>query len=272
MKRILFTLLILFATVSIANAQVMTDMVIRLKSGIELRGDIMEEIPGESITVRTPEGDLFYYSVDEVAYIKDPKSAEAARQKQEKTDARLLAKEDRRQKREQLSLGNYTGYKGILDFSIGKLLNDDLYYFGASFINGVNIGAHFSMGIGVGIDYRNRNYYDYDDQVDRGYTDLNVPVFLNLRIPFAKNRRVSPYIAANIGYSFNVWTGYQVVDEENDVCGGHSYIYFEPSFGLDFRIKRHSSFFIAISTPLNFCHRDNELQQFAVGAKIGFTF
>lgn len=279
MKRILFTLLILFATVSIANAQVMTDVIIKLKSGIELRGDIMEEVPGESITVRTPEGDLFYYSFDEVASIKDPNSAskkraEEQRLKQEKINARLQAKEDRRNKREELSLGNYVGYKGILDFS-GGFLSDDYYtylgYFGASFINGVNLGAHFSIGIGVGIDYRSRRYYYDDDAYDYyGYTDLNVPVFLNLRIPFAKNRRVSPYLAANVGYSFNVWSGYEL--KENNVCGGHSYIYFEPSFGLDFRIKRHSSFFIAISTPLNFCHVDNKLQQFAVGAKMGFTF
>lgn len=275
MKRILFTLLILFATVSIANAQVMTDVIIKLKSGIELRGDIMEEVPGESITVRTPEGDLFYYSFDEVASIKDPNSAskkraEEQRLKQEKINARLQAKEDRRNKREELSLGNYTGYKGILDFS-GGFLFDDWIYLGASFINGVNLGAHFSIGIGVGIDYRSR-YYDYEVGGSDSYTDVNVPVFLNLRIPFAKNRRVSPYLAANVGYSFNVWTGYELKEKKNNVCGGHSYIYFEPSFGLDFRIKRHSSFFIAISTPLNFCHVDNKLQQFAVGAKLGFTF
>lgn len=280
MKRILFTLLILFATVSIANAQVMTDVIIKLKSGIELRGDIMEEVPGESITVRTPEGDLFYYSFDEVASIKDPNSAskkraEEQRLKQEKINARLQAKEDRRNKREELSLGNYVGYKGILDFSGGCLFYDynEGIYLGASFINGVNLGAHFSIGIGVGIDYRSRYYYgDSWDHDIYEYTDLNVPVFLNLRIPFAKNRRVSPYLAANVGYSFNVWSGYQLDENKNNVCGGHSYIYFEPSFGLDFRIKRHSSFFIAISSPLNFCHKDNKLQQSAVGAKLGFTF
>lgn len=292
MRRVIFTLLTIFAVTSIANAQVNTDVIIKLKSGIELRGDIMEEVPGQSITVRTPEGDLFYYSIDEVLKIEDPnivakRRAEEERLKQEKIDARLQVKENRRLKREELSLGNYVGYKGIFEFTFGTnfyAVRTESMQGSITFINGVNLGAHCYIGVGVGMEYVEYGYYDYHDgsYLQHSY-HLAVPVFLNLRIPFVKNSRVTPYFSINGGYSFGLTDMIAPRDIYSDYWNGtirqyeyanSSAIYAEPAFGMEIRCKKRSSVFFAVSAPIyvrNFGTSNvNAIYNF--GAKLGFSF
>lgn len=291
MKRILISLFIAITTVTVANAQVAADVIIKLKSGTELRGDIMEEVPGKSITVRTQEGDLFYYSIKEVAGIKDPnlatkKKAEEEQQKQDKIDAREQKKETLKIKREELMLGNYIGYKGIFEVSAAFdpyyvfSWDDREYGLSASFINGVNLGAHCFIGVGVGIEYH--KYVAYND--DGYYPDflydsayIAVPVFLNVRVPFLKNRRVSPYLSLNVGYSIGLTDKIDYGHEYSDFWGGDvgmykyansSSMYVEPSFGLDIRIKRKNSIFVAFTVPMYFKNEYPVL----LGAKCGFSF
>lgn len=289
MKRILISLFIAITTVAVANAQVATDVIIKLKSGTELRGDIMEEVPGKSITVRTQEGDLFYYSIKEVASIKDPnlaakKKAEEEQQKQDKIDAREQKKETLKIKREELMLGNYIGYKGIFEVSAAFdpeyafSSGDCKYGLSASFINGVNLGAHCFIGAGVGIEYHE---YLGDYTVIYGYryksAYIAVPVFLNVRVPFLKNRRVSPYLSLNVGYSIGLTDkidyGPEYSEFWGDIVGMYKYtnsssMYVEPSIGLDIRIKRKNSIFVAFTVPMYF---KNEFPVL-LGAKCGFSF
>lgn len=291
MKRIFISLFIAITTVAVANAQVATDVIIKLKSGTELRGDIMEEVPGKSITVRTQEGDLFYYSIKEVAGIKDPnlaakKKAEEEQQKQDKIDARKQKKETLKIKREELMLGNYIGYKGIFEvsaaFDPGYAFWDCCEYgLSASFINGVNLGAHCFIGAGVGIEYHKYldGYYDagYNTEFSYDSAYIAVPVFLNVRVPFLKNRRVSPYLSLNVGYSIGLTDKIDYVHEYSDFWGGDvgmykytnsSSMYVEPSFGLDIRIKRKNSIFVAFTVPMYFKNEYPVL----LGAKCGFSF
>jgi hypothetical protein len=43
--------------------------VVYLKNGIVLHGKIVEQVPGQSIRIRTNQGDLFFYKMDEIARI-----------------------------------------------------------------------------------------------------------------------------------------------------------------------------------------------------------
>ena len=63
---ILLTCLTAFAMTSQAFAQQMED-VVHLKNGGLVRGAIIEEIPGESLKIKTRDGNVFFYTMDEVA-------------------------------------------------------------------------------------------------------------------------------------------------------------------------------------------------------------
>ena len=69
---ILLTCLMAFAMASQAFAQQMED-VVHLKSGGLVRGTIIEQIPSESLKIKTRDGNVFVYTMDEIAKMsKEP--------------------------------------------------------------------------------------------------------------------------------------------------------------------------------------------------------
>ena len=69
---ILLTCLTAFVVTSPAFAQQMED-VVHLKNGGLIRGTIIEQIPGESLKIKTRDGNVFVYTMDEIAKIsKEP--------------------------------------------------------------------------------------------------------------------------------------------------------------------------------------------------------
>ena len=69
---ILLTCLTAFVMTSTAFAQQMED-VVHLKNGGLVRGTIIEQIPGESLKIKTREGNVFVYTMDEIAKMsKEP--------------------------------------------------------------------------------------------------------------------------------------------------------------------------------------------------------
>ena len=63
---ILLTCLMTFVVTSPAFAQQMED-VVHLKDGGLVRGTIIEQIPGESLKIKTRYGNVFVYTMDEIA-------------------------------------------------------------------------------------------------------------------------------------------------------------------------------------------------------------
>ena len=63
---ILLTCLTVLVVTSPAFAQQMED-VVHLKNGGLIRGTIIEEIPGESLKIQTRDGNIFVYTMDEIA-------------------------------------------------------------------------------------------------------------------------------------------------------------------------------------------------------------
>ena len=69
---ILLTCLTVLVVTSPAFAQQMED-VVHLKNGGLIRGTIIEQVPGESLKIRTRDGNVFVYTMDEIAKIsKEP--------------------------------------------------------------------------------------------------------------------------------------------------------------------------------------------------------
>lgn len=72
LRFIVLTCLTAFVVISPAFAQQMED-VVYLKSGGVIRGMIIEQIPGESLKIKTRDGNVFVYAMDEIAKMsKEP--------------------------------------------------------------------------------------------------------------------------------------------------------------------------------------------------------
>ena len=313
MKRLLLLLAVVVLSTISVYAQQNSEVIVTLKGGQEVRGTITEEIPGESITIKTADGDVFIYRNSEIAKIHNPnlaaqKIAEKQRIEREKAEKKAEAKEARNALRQELKLGNFKGYRGIIDVgcSFGGnywlgyrdygWADSDPSYRGthritATIINGVNFGPHFYMGIGTGIEC-NICYTDelWDENSDNtSYSAINIPVFLHVRAAWFKERRVSPFLAINAGYSFAATQHYGVrkttiLDEDMnsyyttldsyEVNG--SAIYLEPSFGFEFRIKQKSAISASFVAPI-YIRKEATYSEYSgfnisLGCKLGFSF
>ena len=76
---ILLTCLTAFVVTSPAFAQQMED-VVHLKNGGLVRGTIIEQIPGESLKIQTRDGNVFVYTMDEIAKMSKEPVMEMGRQ------------------------------------------------------------------------------------------------------------------------------------------------------------------------------------------------
>lgn len=154
-----------------ASAQEGWQDVVYLKNGSIIRGMVIEQVPGISIKIQTADKSLFVYTMEEVAKIT----------KEEIARERIPNK------------GIPKGYEGMVQLGYGVHLEQ----YGAdrakfNVVNGYRFGSRFVAGIGLGL----RQY------TGTGNTNLLLPVFIHLRTNIL-NRKVSPYISADIGTSFN---------------------------------------------------------------------
>ena len=176
-KCLLGLIALLFITYN-AYGQLNTEVIVTLKGGREIKGTITEEIPGESITIKTTDGDVFIYRNSEIAKIYNPnltaqKIAEKQRIEREKAEKKAEAKEARNALRQELKLGNFKGYRGIIDVGYNICVSHRYstnHRITASFINGINVGPYFYIGLGVGIEsgiyHVNNGIYNYYDFIE----------------------------------------------------------------------------------------------------------
>jgi len=173
MKKFLFLIVFLFALVANAFSQQYADYqdVVYLKNGGIVRGIIIEQVPQSSLKIETTGGNVFVYTYDEIEKIaKEPK---------------VLQDNERQSQNSVSSTGLKKGYRGIVE--LGTLIP---FGMGVHVINGYQFNPYVSLGAGVGLDV----YFD---------DGLTLPLFADLRINFL-DKRVSPYIAFDIGYTFRL--------------------------------------------------------------------
>lgn len=139
-----------------------------LKNGSEIRGEIVEEVPGESIKVRTRDGNVFVYRMDEVQRITRGETGESTQS---------------------------TGHRG-LDFNVDLGYHIATKGGGGSFLTEVGLGKRFNKnfywGVGSGV------------IVPTGDGDLQIPLTTDFKVYFPiRGTRVAPYGAFRTGYVFN---------------------------------------------------------------------
>jgi len=185
MKTLCFSLLLVFVTLIMSNAQE-TDHVY-LKSVSVIRGQILEIEPVDHVKIQDMCGNIWYYKIGEVEKITS-----------EPYKAPSLSKN---------RAGFKAGYVNMTSMGVlvGSSYNSQVAPFSLLMVNGWRSPLGIFMGAGLGIEFLNTNY---------------LPVFLDLRYDIV-GKDVVPYLVAKGGYSFPMTSGYSENDMEYTYEGGY---------------------------------------------------
>jgi hypothetical protein len=139
--------------------------VVYLKNGGVVRGIVIEQVIGKSISIKTENDSVFVYASEEVEKI--------VKEKTQREISKVSA--------EQLKSSIYTHIARL-----GILTGEGTTFFTINIINGFHIGKYFELGFGIGYDK---------------YPNMHViPIFLDLRSYFHRGE-ISPLIHVDIGLS-----------------------------------------------------------------------
>jgi sRNA-binding regulator protein Hfq len=228
--------------------------VVYLKNGSVVRGVIIEQIPNISLKVQTREGNIFVYKMDEV----------------EKISKELMQQNTKIQTNSQKQTIDYSafnkpkGYLGLLEFGGGIGFGTwGANRISLTMLNGYRAVPQFAIGFGIGLQLF---FYEYYDGYLKKITEATLPIFLHLRSDFLA-RKVSPFIAFNIGYNASLSNGF---------FGG---IILDPTMGVSFNVggKRMTVGANCAINGVKYYRYNSNLQYyrsmgFAFCLKVGYSF
>lgn len=126
MKKILISFALLFGTLNV-GAQKMQETVY-LKNGSIIKGTIVEQVPNESLKIRTADGSLFVYQMSEVTKITKEEEVKPAKKvvigdgKHRGLDFSIIAGYH-------IGVGDFEGGSiPSVEFGLGKQINKNLYF------------------------------------------------------------------------------------------------------------------------------------------------
>lgn len=145
---------------------------IYLKNGSVIKGDIVEQVPGQTLKIKTADGSMFVYSIDEVERITN------------EGDSHPDAK----------------GHRG-LDFGVDAGV--DVMNGGANIpielMLSKRFNKNFSLGLGAGVN------------IPTGGGDATIPIFLDFKGYFPlKSTKLTPFVDVRGGYVVNTASEYTV--------------------------------------------------------------
>ena len=186
MKQIICLFVFLLCSFS-AMAQSQQD-VVYLKNGSVIRGSVIEQVPNASLKIKTADGSVFVYQMDEVDRItKEEVKAldkKALRKQLEETD--LAARKANKLEK---------GYFGLIDYRIVMPFGDykDTYSMGLSTSHGYMFNPYIYTGVGVAAEFLKAKGADK--------AEFGIPVFANVRITPLDNY-ITPVLDVRLGKSF----------------------------------------------------------------------
>lgn len=245
MKRLLLILAIVLFATSVAQAQTDEQTTLRLRSGVEITGTIIEHNSDGSVMIQTDNGDKFYYRKEEIAqlgnkdYIKPEQRMQQRTERIERSNERSSARSEERNA--ERTEGKFKGYRGILSLSLAYGADKSYVENGLpslTVINGYHFGPGFYAGIGTGVSFPD-------------WSGFSIPLYLHLRTEFCKGF-IAPYVAMDIGYQFSINGEIEVEAEQewNNYYESYGGLFFEPAIGLMFRIKGRKALWFGMSFPV----------------------
>lgn len=191
MKKHLLTFLFIFIGILTFGQSSQQD-VVHLKNGSIIRGTIIEQVPNVSIKIETRDKSVFVYQMDEIEKFTKETVDEKPKIFQSSSD---------------FQPGPFgmveLGYQiGSGDYSLDRLKLNIIYAY--------QFNPYFSVGGGTGIRY----YFDGDGVL--------IPFFAEIKGTFLDND-VSPYLALDLGYSFDASDSFTGFGFLFSISGGVSF-------------------------------------------------
>jgi len=202
MKKFTFLMMLAILCTGIGTTAAQTfQEIVYLKNGSVIRGTIIEQVPNESLKIRTSDGSIFAYEMTDVEKI-------TKEQVGNRFAGRTVANETSGFGSSLNGLGPQKGYRGFVDLGYTIGTGDfglDRIEFSTS--HGYQILPCFYAGAGAGAHY----YFDADA--------VEIPIFADFRADLL-NHSVCPFIDLKIGYTVHEDTGF----------------YLNPQFGVRFAV------------------------------------
>lgn len=236
MRKLLALFFVAIAFAATTYAQEYRDCV-HLKNGSIIKGVIVEQVLGKTLTVETADGSQFVYDFCDIVKITKEKIEPSEQNRHRRADSPRQEPPQRRDCRERYGVAddkdaevtyaepmeplkkkrqsNLTaGYHGFFELNGGyDFVEEANLVTGVMTSHGYQFSPNLYLGVGAGLDL-----YDF--------SCVNIPVFAHLRTTFI-NSRVTPYIDLRGGYSFGYFNG----------------LYVDPSVGLRFGFGKHRAGF-----------------------------
>ena len=188
--------------------------VVYLKNGSVIRGTVIEQQPNVLLKVKTADGSIFVYPMNEMEKIT---KEEAINRESEKSN-RIRT--------------DVKGYRGSVE--VGTIVNFkasgipiDKGAFSITTSHGYQFNPHLFLGAGIGLDYHAAG------------GRLFMPLFADVRANFL-NRDITPFWGVKIGYA--------VGSKASEVVNPG--IYFNPTFGIRFILKSDFAMNVALGYNL----------------------
>jgi hypothetical protein len=176
-KATLFLFCFILAFPFIQGQNQSSSEVVYLKNGSIVKGNIVEWIPNESISMQTSDGNLFVFKITEIERVKRELSKVDATPQKEKVQKTPNLYESNIA----LGFGSSSGKYGL------DVLCFNLVY-------GKNLDKHHFIGAGTGV-----RYFDAIEMT-------MIPIIVDWRYKINQND-ISPYVRLSAGYSLNVSNG-----------------------------------------------------------------
>lgn len=198
MKNIKKILLLLFVAISLNSySQTIGDYldVVHLKNGSKIKGIIIEQIPGQTIKIKTNDGSEFVFKVSEVEkFTRELSNSDSNVSTENK--ANNTAKNSSKLKWSDNFKKKKKGYFIEIDALAGGVSK------GVRITNGIKFGRFGFLGIAAGIEHVSYNRYLYDYVGSEYYSSITIPeVTLNFVYSGdVLNKRITPFYQVELGY------------------------------------------------------------------------
>jgi hypothetical protein len=164
-------------------SQIPTEDLVHLKNGSVIRGIIIENMINQSIKIQTADRSIWVFKYEEIEKITK-ENLVINKQHIDHAEGSTFKKSGF------INLVEISYSRGIADVNYGYVnTKNGENNFGCRMVNGYQFDEHLSLGLGIG--------------VEKQFTGTTFPVTLDTRVTFMKGK-VSPVLAANIGYAFGL--------------------------------------------------------------------
>jgi hypothetical protein len=184
MKKLILALLLSVISLS-TFAQTQKEDVVYLKNGSVVRGEIVEQIPNQTIKIEIQGGSIFVYQISEI-------------EKMTREEPKNTGKQ-----RNASSLTLSTGFFGKVNFQGGGIDAG----IGLNVIGGYRFNDYLSLGLGTGYNqYINSLFSYYYNGLSYNWNYYHggfIPLYVDFKVNMTKTK-FSPYWQMDAGYGFSV--------------------------------------------------------------------